>query len=54
MSCLRLPCTRKALTNCREPPGWSWAGAHEIREEVERAGLVQPGEEKSERELLGV
>lgn len=49
VSCLRLSCTRRALTNCREPPGWSWAGAHQ----VERAGLVQPGEESAVRDLLG-
>lgn len=50
VSCLRLPRTRKALTNCREAPGWSWAGEHKIRVEAERAGLVQ---ERAERDLLG-
>lgn len=54
VSCLRLFCTKKTLTDCRESPGWSWAGAHEVWEEVERAGLLQPGEERTEKDLLGL
>lgn len=50
VSCLRLPRTRKALTNCRKAPGWSRAGAHKIWEEAEKAELVQ---ERAERDLLG-
>lgn len=48
---LRLPCSIKAWTNCGEIPGWYWNGAQQIREQRERAQLVQPGEEKAERDL---
>lgn len=41
----------KAWTNCWETPGWYWDGAQQIREQGERAQLVQPGEEKAERDL---
>lgn len=54
VSCLRLLCTKKTLTDCRESLGWSQAGAREVWEEVERAGLLQPGEERTERDLLGL
>lgn len=51
MSFLRLPCSIKAWTNCREKPGRYWDGAQQIREQGERAQPIQPGEEKAERDL---
>lgn len=54
VSCLRISCTRKALTNFNELPGWSWDGAHKVQEEARGAGLVQPGKERAKRDLLGV
>lgn len=51
MSFPGLPCSIKAWTNCWETPVWYWDGTQQIREQGERAQLVQPGEEKAERDL---
>lgn len=48
---LRLPCSIKGWTNCRETPGWYWDGAQQVREQGERAQLDQPGEGTDERDL---